>query len=178
MPAKGIEQVQRKVSALQKAFRRQVPVKMQAAAVRVFRANFKAQGFVDRGVKPWRPRTAYKVKHLGRKQDRLILVDKALLLNSIRANGQASWNNISVQAGGPHVPYAKIHNEGGTIRGTFNVRAHTRRTRSGDKAKVKAHKRTVNTTMPQRKYMGDSFELRTAMRKEIVTAIIKTLATK
>ena len=178
MPIKGMDKVMRKALALQKAMAGPVPVKMQAAAVRVFRDNFKAQGWVDRGVKPWKQR-ATEEKRKGRSKPRKILIGRtSLLINSIERNGQATWNSISVKAGGPHVPYARIHNEGGEIRGTFGIRQHGRRTRAGGKATVRQHTRTVNTTIPQRRFMGDSHALRQAMRKVIGEAVVKTMLSK
>lgn len=176
MPVKGIRNFQQRAESLKKALARPVPVKIQAAAVRQFRANFKAQGFINNGVKPWRPRIAYKTMHLGKKADRLTLVDRALLINSVRPLGQASWGRIAIQAGGPHVPYAQIHNEGGTIRGTFRVRAHTRRTSRGKMVNVKSFSRRVNTTIPKRQFMGDSHELRMEARKIIMQAVVDSLA--
>ena len=49
------------------------------------------------------------------------------------------------------VPYASIHNEGGT--GTKPVRAHTRRGKKGNTHQVKAHTRKFK--MPQRQFIGD-----------------------
>ena len=168
----------RKALALQKAMAGPVPVKMQAAAVRVFRDNFKAQGWVDRGTRPWKQRVVADAGATRRKPSRRILVGRGLLINSIERNGQAMWNRISVKAGGPHVPYAQIHNEGGEIRGTFGIRQHGRRTRAGGKTTVRQHTRTVNTIMPQRRFMGDSHALRQAMRKVIGEAVVKTMLSK
>lgn len=74
-------------------------------------------------------------------------------------------------------PYAQIHNEGGTITGSVNVAAFKRNRSETDevsapgarKAKytksvigrhlVKAHTRTVNTTIPQRQFMGEHPDL-------------------
>lgn len=49
------------------------------------------------------------------------------------------------------VPYASIHNEGGT--GTKGVRAHTRRSKKGKSYQVKAHSRKFD--IPQRQFIGD-----------------------
>ena len=49
------------------------------------------------------------------------------------------------------VPYAAIHNEGGT--GTKHVRQHTRTSKKGKTYTVKAHTRKF--TMPQRQFVGD-----------------------
>lgn len=49
------------------------------------------------------------------------------------------------------VPYAAIHNEGGT--GTKPVRQHTRTSRKGKQYTVRAHTRKF--TMPKRQFVGD-----------------------
>lgn len=49
------------------------------------------------------------------------------------------------------VPYASIHNEGGS--GTKSVRQHTRTSRKGRQYTVRAH--TRHFTMPQRQFVGD-----------------------
>ncbi|MEG3973445.1 hypothetical protein QT970_02350 [Microcoleus sp. herbarium8] len=60
------------------------------------------------------------------------------------------------------VPYAKIHNEGGIIKATQNVRAFSR-TVKGKVQKVKSFNRNVNIRMPQRQFIGDHPQLRTAI---------------
>lgn len=49
------------------------------------------------------------------------------------------------------VPYASIHNEGGT--GTKPVKAHTRRGKKGKTHHVRAHSRKFN--IPKRQFIGD-----------------------
>lgn len=49
------------------------------------------------------------------------------------------------------VPYASVHNEGGT--GYKQVKAHTRKSKKGNRYSVKAHKRRFN--MPRRQFVGD-----------------------
>lgn len=61
------------------------------------------------------------------------------------------------------VPYASIHNEGGT--GTKPVKAHTRRGKKGKTHQVKAHMRTFK--MPQRQFIGDGDRT-----KEIIKGVI------
>lgn len=61
------------------------------------------------------------------------------------------------------VPYASIHNEGGT--GTKSVKAHTRRGKKGKTHQVKAHMRTFK--MPQRQFIGDGDRT-----KEIIKGVI------
>jgi phage gpG-like protein len=56
---------------------------------------------------------------------------------------------------GTDVPYAQIHNEGGTINTTVTVRAHTR-TRRGRSENVRGHSRRMNLNIPQRQFLGNS----------------------
>lgn len=173
MPIKGLDKIQRKALELQKAMTRRIPVLIQNTAVRHFRDNFKQKGFVNNGLKPWKP-VARPPGKKGAKPNTKILVQRALLLNSIRP-GQVSWNKIEVVAGGSHVPYARVHNEGGTIRGTFNVRQHTRRKKRGGESDVRPHTRTVNTTIPKRQFMGDSAELRVKAKAEILKVVAEIM---
>lgn len=168
----------RRAQALQQAMARKVPVQIQAAAVRHFRDNFKAQGWVNQGTKPWKARVAAEATGRRKMPGRRILVGRGLLINSIDKDGQATWDRISVRAGGPHVPYAKLHNEGGDIRGTFAVRQHTRRIRSGGKATVKPHTRKVDTQIPQRQFIGDSAELRVKAKAIILKTVYETMMNK
>lgn len=52
------------------------------------------------------------------------------------------------------VPYASVHNEGGSIQ--QNVRSHKRTSKKGKTYTVKAHPRTIK--MPQRQFIGDGKE--------------------
>lgn len=61
------------------------------------------------------------------------------------------------------VPYASIHNEGGS--GTKSVRQHTRTSRKGRQYTVRAHTRRF--TMPQRQFVGDGPRTR-----EIIKGVI------
>ena len=60
------------------------------------------------------------------------------------------------------VPYATVHNEGGTI--AQNVRAHQRR-RRGKAYNVRAHQRRIN--MPQRQFVGDGPDTRRIIKSVI-----------
>lgn len=69
------------------------------------------------------------------------------------------------------VPYASIHNVGGT--GTIHVKAHTRRGKKGKKGKthqVKAHMRSFE--MPQRQFIGDGDRTKEII-KEVISDNIK-----
>lgn len=82
------------------------------------------------------------------------LVESGRLRRSLRTEVTPTGGRVFTE-----VPYAQIHNEGGTITGSVYVRAHTYRTRSGKQAQRRAHTRSVNTSIPQRQFMGHSPEL-------------------
>jgi phage gpG-like protein len=174
MPVKGLDKFQRKALALQKAMGRRIPVLIQTAAVKHFRANFKAQGFVNNGAQPWKRRAKDPVRKDRKATPKILIGRTAMLINSIRP-GAANWNRIEIVAGGQQAPYAKIHNEGGDIRGTHNVRKHTRRRKRGGDSEVRAHSRTMNTTIPKRQFMGDSAELRMKAKGIILSEVIKIM---
>ncbi|MCC3159503.1 phage virion morphogenesis protein [Hymenobacter sp. 15J16-1T3B] len=151
-------------------------------AVREFVGSFKRQGWVnERGVfLPWKPRRGQGRNRSGvsgrlpfasdAPESRAVLVKSGRLRRSIRVT---STTDTSATIG-TDVPYAQLHNQGGTISGSVNVRAHRRRRFESDEvsapgssrakhvrvhigdSNVKAHTRTVNTTIPQRQFMGFS----------------------
>ena len=74
---------------------------------------------------------------------------------------------------GTDVPYAQLHNKGGTINKVVQVKAHTRKvtirqrkvSRKGNVTtrvigskivNVRAHNRHMNLTMPKRQFLGES----------------------
>ena len=61
------------------------------------------------------------------------------------------------------VPYASVHNEGGT--GYKMVRSHTRRSKKGNTYTVKAHRRKFN--MPKRQFIGDGPDTQKIIRNAI-----------
>lgn len=71
--------------------------------------------------------------------------------------------------------YMRIHNEGGKIAGTFNVRAHTRRGPKGS-VSVRAHQRTVSITIPKRQYVGVSKTLTDRIQKKCITYLNRRLS--
>jgi len=67
-------------------------------------------------------------------------------------------SRVVISAGSSRVPYARIHNEGLRVNGTFKVQAHANRNfmGKGKRVDIKAHSRKINYTMPQRQFMGKS----------------------
>ena len=121
---------------------------IEVKATEMFDRNFEQQGFFG---------TKWKDRKNGN-DDRAILMGVGRLRRGVKTpkrNGNTIVWNFDV-------PYAKIHNEGGTIKATQNVRPFTR-TVKGKEQKVKAFTRSVNIKMPQRQFIGDHPQLRQAM---------------
>ena len=111
-----------------------------------FDRNFERKAFFgDR----WKPRRSEG-------KGTLLLVT-GTLRRSIRSSVVGNGVRFSSQ-----VPYATVHNEGGTI--AQNVRAHQRR-RHGKTHDVRAHQRRIN--MPQRQFIGDGPDTRRIIKSVI-----------
>lgn len=94
----------------------------------------------------WPPRKANAPRNKGR----ALLIDTGAGMRSIRVV-RKNEREVDVSAN----DYMEAHNTGARISGTFGVRAHSRR-RAGRSYKVRAHKRRVNTTLPQRTFLAPS----------------------
>ncbi|MEE6129086.1 phage virion morphogenesis protein [Chryseobacterium arthrosphaerae] len=119
-------------------------------AVNFSKERFVQKNWINRTREPWQPRK--------RPARGSILVRSARLKRSIRKISQGSYYVYI----GTDVPYAQIHNEGGQINKTVNVKAFTRQT-SGNRTRsrrgtqnVRAHTRRMNIRMPKRQFLGDS----------------------
>lgn len=112
-------------------------------AVNFIKRRFVDKNWKDKNTEPWEAR-----KREGRGS---LLARSGRLKRSIR---KLTSGNYFVYIG-TDVPYAQIHNEGGEIDKTVNVKSHNR-TRGGRTAKVKAHSRKMKINMPKRQFMGDS----------------------
>ncbi len=158
------------------------PRQVGRLALATFDENFANGGFTDKIFIRWKPRkgdTENRGRQLGdggRQSGRAILIKSGRLRRSLRI-ASASAGQVRLVAGNQDVPYAGIHNEGGTITGTASVSAHSRRLFESDevskpgakKAKyvkihtgtvqVKAHTRKMNTHIPRRQFMGNSQKL-------------------
>ncbi len=146
-----------------------------------FLASWKKQGWDDNGVKAWAPRKYNKNK---RASGRSILVKSGALRRAVNASlKSATFDSIKFSV---YLPYAQIHNEGGTInKKESNKTVGFRKKRGSDAmvfAKIGAKKNKAtfvqdfkigahSIKMPQRKYMGDSASLRKIQEKKIDSAI-------
>lgn len=150
-----------------KAFKKSLAVNIGEEAINFAKDNFRRQGFKDAILMKWRRRKS----GAPRNQGRAILVDTGQLKRSIRITRiSPGGNRIYI---GSNVKYAQIHNEGGRVSGTASVRSHYRRTRSGARARVRAHSRNVNFRMPKRQFIGPSRELNKGIRRMIQLKLIK-----
>lgn len=164
-----------KLRKLADALANKGPKVVAAVAERHSKDAFRNQGWTDARLVPW-------VKTKGGKPGR-VLKRTGLLMNSVRIES-ATLQRIRITAGGPHVPYARIHNEGGTIEGNVTVRAHKRRahtahTRRGrslrKEADVRAHTRRMLVYMAKRKFLGRSIVMEANMRAAIGRLIFTSL---
>lgn len=165
-------------------------------ALEVWDENFQNGGFTDKVFIPWKPRKndtenrGRKHGDGGRQSGRAILIKSGALRRSLRVK-YTGPTMVRWAAGSQDVPYAEIHNEGGRVETTQNVKAHTRRhfetdEVSGARAKkarfvkittgtsqVKAHARKLNYTMPRRHFMGASAKLMDRLSREFFRHINK-----
>jgi phage gpG-like protein len=139
---------------------RTLPRHVGTEAVVFAKRSFDRQGFQDDGFKAWKPLDPKSLSKRHAKKGRKALLLTGKLKRSIRIT---NIGTDFVQIG-TDVPYAQLHNEGGTIRKAVLIKAHKRKTRQafGRKLKkeieyqVKAHKRNMNLTVPQRQFLGQS----------------------
>lgn len=168
MPLHHNTNIEKQIRDLQKFFNQDAPRIVGMEAKNFFKSSFNKQGFDDGGVKPWKERTTRDKN----RRTRSILIKTARLKKSIQYKPTGRGKVFVFSA---DVPYAKIHNEGGTIQGIHKVRSHTRRTQRGGRTEVKAHKRNVNTKIPKRQFMGNSKTLNRRIEKELYRRINKIL---
>jgi phage gpG-like protein len=180
----------RKMSSLSRTYKT-LPNEIAAVAVNFSKERFVSQSWLDSTKTKWEPR---KRQRKGRGSQTL-LVKTGRLKRSVRKI-LATETQIVI---GTDVPYAQIHNDGGKINkvvavkahtrnkmgkvkrgtGVFNVRTRKERTRTktekvGD-IKVKAHTREMNTTIPQRQFIGESYTLTKRITNLIAARFMRAL---
>lgn len=172
----------RMVDNISKAIDR-LPNRLAAEAVNFSKQRFRDQAWRDESPEPWKKRKSEAGWGKRARPGRKILVDKGRLMRSIRKIS-ATPNYIII---GTDVPYARIHNEGGTMDATQHVRAFTRRrpsktivTRSGNTKRrrstgpdvsVKPFTRHIKYTMPKRQFLGPSGYLNRKLEALIINDI-------
>ncbi|GGG33321.1 hypothetical protein GCM10011378_07210 [Hymenobacter glacieicola] len=141
-------------------FMKELPQLAGAEVVDSIQDNFRTESFFGT---PWAPRVVQKGN-----DGKAILVQSGRLRRSFQVKTLGLVITIFTD-----VPYAQIHNEGGTIQGTAEVEAYTRHqyemnevsTPGAKKEKwkkekvgtsqVRAHTRQINLEIPQRQFMGE-----------------------
>lgn len=138
-----------------------------------FRGSFYNGGFTDNGLTLW-PQTKDEDGHR-------TLIRSHALMDSIVVS-KATADEVQVSAG-DNLPYAEIHNNGGTIM--VNVTAKSRRffwymykKTEDEKWKWMAltKKSRLSIRIPQRQFIGDSATLNKQIDKYIMDKIIKAQA--
>lgn len=131
-----------------------VPEAVASTAKRYFLERFSEKAFDGEPWKPWGKR--YKP---GRGT---LLVQSGALRKSIDVD-EISARRVVITAGGDRVPYARAHNEG--FSGSVVVRSHERVSKKGKPYVVKQHTRKM--LVPRRRFMGESHELETLIKKDV-----------
>ncbi|MTK53282.1 phage virion morphogenesis protein [Paludibacter sp.] len=175
----------RKCDAISKAYSR-MPNEVAAIAVNFSKERFVEQAWLDVTKTKWRP---LKRKRKGNRSN-TVLVATGRLKRSIRKI-YADTNRVII---GTDVPYAEIHNNGGTIKETVTVKQHNvaaykrkaySRTRKGRTEKIKAgtvkahvvqsHQRKMNLTITARTYLAPSYTLTQRCYLHMTVQFIKAL---
>ena len=189
MDAKQIANIiARAPTQVEAAMRDEIPRKAAVVAKNHFMHNFDESGFVDGGLRPWK-KTRRQEAGDPRKP---LTSNRNHLMNSIDvvgAPGQVTVVNP--------VPYARIHNEGGTIHSQPTVTPKLRKmawakvysiagVNKGEKlpkdlpeearkwralALTKKEKLNIKIKMPRRQFIGESKELRVKINQIIINKL-------
>lgn len=137
-----------------------VPNIVAETAVEFYQNTFKKQAWDG---KPWQALNPKYASKKTRGKGR-ILTASGILMRSIRPT-TVKPARVTISAGNNKVPYAKIHNTGGRVKGLVKVRSHSNSNfmGTGRTVKIKAHSRMLNYFMPRRQYMGHSRFLNTIL---------------
>lgn len=177
----------------QDAFRKMKPQILEMAsqeAINHFQDNFRKRGFVDQGVQPWKEvqrriagTLAYETTG-STTRGRGILIGKGSghLRRMIR---RVRRGTSYVVVGVKGIPYAEIHNEGGTIRQTLTEKQRRYFRYIGAKSNNPVVRKqafgmsqgsTITINIPRRKYIGNSRKLEKKVEKMINNQIKKIWA--
>lgn len=189
MDAKQIANIiARAPKQVEAAMRDEIPRKVAVVAKNHFMHNFDESGFVDGGLRPWK-----KTRRQEAGDERKPLTSQRdHLMNSIDAIGSPGQVTIVNP-----VPYARIHNEGGTIHSQPTITPKMRkmawakaysvaRVSKGGKlpkdlpeearkwralALTKKEKLNIKIKMPRRQFIGESKELHEKINQVIINKL-------
>ena len=166
MPKKSNNLDLRPLMANFRKAKKTLPPKLGNGAVKFFRENFRREGFLDRGVEKWKDR-----KYPARGRQKGLLKVSGQLFRGIKRL-QTSFDYIKIGVKG--VPYAEIHNTGGTTRPTVTPKmrgwARHQYNKTGlpvFKAIANTKKKSLTVEIPKRKYIGKSWTLERDLKKRI-----------
>jgi phage gpG-like protein len=168
-----------------------LPRKVGVIAVNQFKQNFRESGFMDGGLHPWKRTRRQDGKGTDSRYGPLTST-RNHLMSSVEAHPEPGQVTIDTP-----VPYAAIHNEGGDITTHPSVTGRMRKyawhkvySLAGIRGKGKLPKElppeaqkwkglaltpksriTVHAHIPQRKFIGDSAELRGKINNTISQSI-------
>lgn len=175
MPIKKSANIHTIESKLRSYFNK-LPRTVGLMSVEFFKESFKEEGFRDHGLVKWRARKPGAVRNQGR----------GILTNTARL--RRSGRILAVYPGSVIVvfdaPYAGIHNTGGQIRRQVTVKTHGRRKHrrvvDGESQDVKEsivfrHQRKMNTFIPRRRFIGNSFTLNKRIANRVINDLRKIL---
>ena len=159
--------------AMAKALKKELknlPRRMGVVIVRETKLNFKRQGFFS---EKWPKR---QKAHRGDRR-RNLLIETGVLRRSIRS--EARGNNIIIKS---DVPYASIHNQGGTIKQKPTERQrrlfYAKYKETGDRKYMRMYlAETLTIKIPKRQFMGNSPQLTKAVNEFVERRIQKALKT-
>jgi len=151
----------------------QLPDDVAVLALDLFDQNFEKQGFFGN---KWKESKRIKQYRIKKKKQGSTLVLNGHLRRSLRY--VISGMTISFES---NVPYAEIHNSGGTINhpgGTAYIMKGNKAIFISNKKADKNDKRTKahSITMPQRQFIGEHPELLKEIKELIDQIIIETLS--
>jgi len=137
-----------------------IPDIIAETATEYYKESFKLKEYDGN---PWEPLKKPKKKGS-------LMITSGNLMNSPHPT-EVSREKVIIQAGNDKVPYAQAQNEGFT--GQVNIPAHSRRTRKGNTAEVKAY--TMNQNIPQRQFMGKAHQLLKMIHERLEDYLTKKL---
>lgn len=166
-----------------KAFKKRLPRFVGVLAVNFFKENFTRQGFAHQPFIKWKERKVYLKKE---KSQRSTLIKTSALRRSIRII-QTSQNKVQV---GTMLPYAQIHNEGGTIvqKPTFKQRIYfsylaesaymSGDTSLGNMYSAFSTAKKLTIKIPKRQFIGNSQTLNNNIAEQIEARLKQILLTE
>lgn len=172
---KGIDKLVERLNAAQRYLQNDLPAVISVEAVNHFKNSFINEGFTDQSIQKWMPR---KSKRFGGTNNQPTGTYKGELADSIEAMIQG--NSVVIFS---DKPYAKIHNEGGTISVTEKMANYfwnqyykakeADNTELMDQFKAMALAKTIKIV--QRKFIGYSSTLQNKITDKAIKDLLKVL---